>query len=348
MMMKKMLRLFGIIALLTLVLAGCMEIAPTPINIPADPSPAANVVEWGTVLNGKLFASFDKLPFLTPLSLKSDFKKIKISTTEKDLNLEKSIIHLFEGTVEKGFVLNKESTVRNVLDISIILDTTGSMGGAINGAKDSIINFAQSLKDSGLDAKIGIIPFDDYAPAQDMTDVDPKWLDLASPEEAQAYTTKLYAAGGGDGPENPYDALMYSWDNMSWRKGSQRIFIVITDINAHYKGDGTSYTSLLKSDLLAKMGGYATIHSVFVSNYRHSGDVPYSAPDDIRELSYKTGGIILYTSSGSVDLTTLGVKEYVLNSYVLIYKPGDPSLPVKVYIKDMQGREGSVPVVKFE
>jgi len=29
MMMKKMLRLFGIIALLTLVLAGCMEIAPT-------------------------------------------------------------------------------------------------------------------------------------------------------------------------------------------------------------------------------------------------------------------------------------------------------------------------------
>jgi len=51
------------------------------------------------------------------LSLKSDFKKIKISTTEKDLNLENSIIHLFEGTVEKGFVLNKESTVRNVLDI---------------------------------------------------------------------------------------------------------------------------------------------------------------------------------------------------------------------------------------
>jgi len=348
MMMKKMLRLFGIIALLTLVLAGCMEIAPTPINIPADPSPAAKVVEWGTVLNGKLFASFDKLPFLTPLSLKSDFKKIKISTTEKDLNLENSIIHLFEGTVEKGFVLNKESTVRNVLDISIILDTTGSMGGAINGAKDSIINFAQSLKDSGLDAKIGIIPFDDYAPAQDMTDVDPKWLDLASPEEAQAYTTKLYAAGGGDGPENPYDALMYSWDNMSWRKGSQRIFIVITDINAHYKGDGTSYTSLIKSDLLGKMGGYATIHTVFVRGYRHSGDAPYSDPDDIRELSYKTGGIILYTSSGSVDLTTLGIKEYVLNSYVLIYKPGDPSLPVKVYIKDMQGREGSVPVVKFE
>jgi len=61
-----MLRLFGIIALLTLVLAGCMEIAPMPINIPVDPSPSANVVEWGTTLNGKLFASFDKLPFLTP------------------------------------------------------------------------------------------------------------------------------------------------------------------------------------------------------------------------------------------------------------------------------------------
>jgi hypothetical protein len=305
-------------------LFSCSEIPQAPKVIPPDPTGTTKplISEYAAA---NIYGSVDKQPTLVPIAV-PDPVRVRISLPGVE-NLQPSELRVFEDNREQGFVLYKESSVKNKLDIAIILDVTGSMWNAIEGAKNSIISFANSLASSGLDVKIGVVPFDDYVNPPSDIDVKPGFLNLTSPASAQEYVASLYAGYGGDDPENPYDAIMFAATALEWRPGAQRIMIVITDAPAHYKGDGTPFAHFTKNEMLSTLVGYFVIHGAFVPGWYYSeSDTDFSDPGDVRELCQKTGGVIKYTdTSGNVDLMGLGIVEYVTSSWIVTFESDSPA-----------------------
>lgn len=118
------------------------------------------------------------------------------------------------------------------VDIVFAFDTTGSMGGEINGVKQTCIAFAQKLKDKKRDFRLGLVAFGDevrgvYKPSGDLTD---------NAEEFKSWISGLSATGGNDSPENQYAALKQA-SQMKFRSGTQKIVILITDAPPHHFGD---------------------------------------------------------------------------------------------------------------
>ncbi|MCX7653221.1 MAG: VWA domain-containing protein [Fervidobacterium sp.] len=332
--MKKSIILCIIFVTTILILYSCSNIPTAPSTIPKDPAGTTkpNVSSYSTI---GIYAVVDKQPTLLPIAV-PDYVKLRVSVPGFE-SLSPSNFRVFEDNKEQGFVVYKESTVKNKIDIAIILDVTGSMSPSIQGAKNSIIAFSQALKDSGLDVRIGVVPFDDYVNPPSDIEIEFPYLDLSSPDKAKDYVSELYAGFGGDTPENPYDAIMFAATALEWRVGSQKSMIIITDAPAHYKGDGTSFAHFTKSELLPYLVGYFTIHGAFVPGSFYSTSASsFSAENDPREICQKTGGVITYTDSyGNVDLTALGIVEYVESSWIVAFESDSsaPSHTIEVFFE---------------
>jgi len=322
--MKKLIP-FIAAGLFVLLFAACAEIPTLPTVIPPDPEGVTEPTTWGDSV--EVYGSIDKAPFLTPLDI-PDFVKVKVSIPEYlGADLTEDNFRVFEDGKAQGFLLFKESEKRSAADIMIILDTTGSMYNAIDGVKASIVNFIDNLKSSGMDVRVGVVPFDDAAPARDLyiDTVNRTWQDLTDLDTAEVYVNQLYATGGGDGPENPYAGVMFAWMNASWRRDAQKIFILITDAPAHDPddpGDAAGEDLYYKSEVIDAIRGFATLHAVVVPSWYYSeSDTDFTSPDDVREIAVETGGLVYYTDYyGNVDLTAIGVIEYVESSWIIVFE----------------------------
>lgn len=117
---------------------------------------------------------------------------------------------------------------RDTLEMVFVLDTTGSMGGLIDGAKQRIWGIINEVmqKPSKPRVKVGLVAYRDVGDAY-VTKVLPITEDLD-----KAYTTLMdyRADGGGDTPENVRKALAEGVKNAGWSASranlAQIVFLV--------------------------------------------------------------------------------------------------------------------------
>jgi Mg-chelatase subunit ChlD len=144
---------------------------------------------------------------------------------------------------------------RPKIEVCFVLDTTGSMGGLIEGAKQKIWSIANEMirAKPTPEIRIGLVAFrdrgDEYVTRDyDLTnDIDSVYGQLKS----------FRANGGGDEPESVNEALQDAVRNMSWsqdRKVLKMIFLV-GDAQPHMDyADGPKYPEVcqeaVKKDLL--------------------------------------------------------------------------------------------------
>jgi hypothetical protein len=112
------------------------------------------------------------------------------------------------------------------VEVAFVLDTTGSMGGLIDGAKRRIWSIARRIGEGRPrpDLRIALVAYRDLGDAYvtrvfDLTgDMDQVYQNL----------TSFQASGGGDGPEHVSAALSDAVTRISWsrRAGMQVIFLV--------------------------------------------------------------------------------------------------------------------------
>src|SRR5262245_57485034 len=120
-----------------------------------------------------------------------------------------------------------------VIEVVFVLDTTGSMGPLIEGAKRKIWSIATTLIDCSPDADIrmGLVAYrdigDDYVTKTFnlTTDIQGLYADLL----------QLQARGGGDWPESVNEALYVGVTKMNWSRGrdSTRIIFLVGDAPPH-------------------------------------------------------------------------------------------------------------------
>jgi hypothetical protein len=121
------------------------------------------------------------------------------------------------------------------VDIVFAVDTTGSMGGLLDGAKRTVWSIANQVRsiDPNADLRVGLVAYrdlgDDYV-TRDFAltdDLDAMYAELSS----------YQAAGGGDVPENVDAALYDAVHKMKWRSGAKKMVFLVGDAPPSSRGE---------------------------------------------------------------------------------------------------------------
>ena len=125
------------------------------------------------------------------------------------------------------------------VEVCFCLDTTGSMGGLIEGAKQKIWAICNQIAGGkpSPDVKVGLVAFRDKG-----DEYITKVFDLSEDLDAiHGHLKGFKAAGGGDGPEAVNQALDDAVNKMKWSAGDDvlRIVFLVGDAPPHmdYKDD---------------------------------------------------------------------------------------------------------------
>lgn len=130
------------------------------------------------------------------------------------------------------------------LDVYLLIDTTGSMGGAINGVKGSATTLLSDLYSemdaAGVDLRVGVGNYKDFPDDAYAFDHQLSPVGEDSSDKVVSAIKSWRASGGGDGPE----ATFYAFHQLAtdqdpdggaigWRDGATRVLIWIGDAPAH-------------------------------------------------------------------------------------------------------------------
>ena len=119
------------------------------------------------------------------------------------------------------------------VEVAFVLDTTGSMGGLIEGAKRKIWSIATAIVDSNPDADIrmGLVAYRDIG-----DDYVTRTFDLTTDiQDLYANLLELKARGGGDWPESVNEALDVTVNKLHWTPNGdvKRIVFLVGDAPPH-------------------------------------------------------------------------------------------------------------------
>ncbi|PSQ36242.1 hypothetical protein BRD08_05240, partial [Halobacteriales archaeon SW_10_66_29] len=118
------------------------------------------------------------------------------------------------------------------VDFVFLLDVTGSMSDELDGAKAEMQNFINTVEDEGIDARYALYLFGD----EEETGPPAVFLKQEFTSDGDEFNTAVQNTSleeevgfGGDGPEDNYEAILTADNDLSYRAGSQRVLIDITD-----------------------------------------------------------------------------------------------------------------------
>lgn len=152
------------------------------------------------------------------------------ASTDDPLTVTTDVENIGEagGTQEISAIFEGEATEESGtgdVDISFVFDTTGSMGGEISGAQESLKTFTENIEEGDGNARYSLVTFDDeYTIQEDYTsDVD----------RMQDSIDDMSASGGGDFEEDSYDAINASMNDLDERDDARQVIVHVTDASAH-------------------------------------------------------------------------------------------------------------------
>ena len=214
----------------------------------------------------------------------------------------------------------KPIVVKNQKDIELVfvVDTTGSMGGLIQGAKTkiwSIVNDVMQHQATNTKVKIGLVAYrdrgDDYVTKiTDLNDnLDKVYTDLMA----------FQAIGGGDEPEDVQRALAQSITNIQWSQqapGVSRIIFLVGDARPHT--DYKDYPSVVETAKSAHNRGII-INTVQCGNLQETDkfwrEIAQYANGEYFAIE-QNGGMVTITTPYDKELVQLGNK---LDSHYIPY-----------------------------
>jgi Mg-chelatase subunit ChlD len=200
------------------------------------------------------------------------------------------------------------------VDVVFVLDTTGSMGGLIQTAKEKIWSIATTMASAQQtpEIRIGLVAYRDRGDSY-VT----KTVDLSDDlDSVSAALMDFEAGGGGDSPESVNEALYSAVHNMSWSQQDQayQVIFLIGDAPPHMDYNEVRYPEIVASalgkgivintiqcgDMPSAIAPWTQIASLGNGNFfqveQAGGAVAYTTPfdEEIAELSAKLDDTRLY------------------------------------------------------
>ncbi|RPI69577.1 MAG: VWA domain-containing protein [Ignavibacteriae bacterium] len=213
-------------------------------------------------------------------------------------------------------------TDRIPVDFVFLVDITGTMQAYINGVKNNIEKFVDTLRTRGIEYRLGLILFSDiieqvYQPTSDV-------------REFNGWLSKVFASGGFDEKENALEAIREA-SRTKWNPAANRVLVMVTDAPYHQfgeKGNGRTYmTTETTIDLLKEQQiRLFAIASPDLDDYKTLSESTRGAVYDIRQPFSRV------LDQYSTQLTNLYALSYRSDSKVL-------SDSINVSIMDEQKNE---------
>lgn len=162
------------------------------------------------------------------------------------------IVGFYPGSESSGSITTTNVTIpitrqQPIIEAVFVLDTTGSMGGLIDAAKEKIWSIASTMATAqqAPEIRIGLVGYRDRGDSY-ITRITDLSSDLDS-----VYTTLMsfQARGGGDGPESVNQALYDAVHNISWSQNAAayKVVFLIGDAPPHMDyQDDVKYPETLK------------------------------------------------------------------------------------------------------
>lgn len=136
------------------------------------------------------------------------------------------------------------------IEVVFILDTTGSMGGLIDAAKEKIWSIASNMAsaESAPEIKMGLVAYRDRG-----DNYVTRTVDLSSDlDSIYATLMDFQADGGGDGPESVNQALYDAVNKISWSQNNNtyKVIFLVGDAPPHmdYQDDVKYPVTLTEAD----------------------------------------------------------------------------------------------------
>ncbi len=193
------------------------------------------------------------------------------------------------------------------IDVVFVLDTTGSMGGLIQTAKEKIWSIATTMASAqqAPEIRIGLVAYRDRNDAY-VTKVVDLSTDLDS---VYAALMDFEANGGGDTPESVNAALYDAVHNMSWSQEDQtyQVIFLVGDAPPHMDYNEVRYPEIVASAL----------DKGIVINTIQCGEIPMTVEPwtQIASLSHgeffqveQTGGAVAFTTPYDREIAELSAK----------------------------------------
>ncbi len=200
------------------------------------------------------------------------------------------------------------------IDVVFVLDTTGSMSGLIQTAKEKIWSIATTMASAQQtpEIRIGLVGYRDRGDAYVTKVVD------LSDDLDSVYATLMdfQADGGGDGPESVNKALYDAVHNISWSRDDQayQVIFLVGDAPPHMDYNEVRYPEIVASaaekgivvntiqcgDMALTVEPWAQIAALsngsFFQVEQAGSAVAFNSPydDEIAELSAKLDDTRLY------------------------------------------------------
>jgi len=109
------------------------------------------------------------------------------------------------------------------LDLVLVVDTTESMQFVIDQVKERTASLVRSIQGMVPTSRIGIVAYRDEG-----DDYVTRWTDLSfRTDKLLGFVSQINAAGGGDYEEAVLEAIDTAIQDLSWRKKSKKVIILI-------------------------------------------------------------------------------------------------------------------------
>jgi len=198
-------------------------------------------------------------------------------------------------------------TAKPKIDVVFVLDTTGSMSGLIQTAKEKIWSIATTMASAqqAPEIRIGLVAYRDRGDSY-VTKVVDLTTDLDS---VYATLMDFEADGGNDTPESVNKALYDAVHNMSWSEGEQayQAIFLVGDAPPHMDYNEVRYPEIIASAL----------DKGIVVNTIQCGDIPITVEPwtQIASLSHgeffqvdQAGGAVAFNTPFDEDIAELSAQ----------------------------------------
>lgn len=206
------------------------------------------------------------------------------------------------------------------VDLVLLIDTTNSMQSIIDDVKKEARTFIANLQQMVPASRVAVVAYRDKG-----DEYVTKWVDFSfKTEKVQGFVANLRADGGGDYAEAVYEGVDAAMTELSWRKTSRRILIIIGSSPPHAE----TMPALLKlvRDLKEKNGAIGAIdvtkrlHDEYErADWVAHGSIgefkPAPLPGFYKEVS-DTYSVI--TGQGGGELMALGEDKSLLRQVMIL------------------------------
>lgn len=149
------------------------------------------------------------------------------------------------------------------LDVVLVIDATSSMQFVIDDVRERLSDLVATLQRLVPTARVGIVVYRDQE-----DEYVTKWTDLSfHTNKLQSFLANISAAGGGDFEEAVRDALDAAVEDLTWRKKSKRVIILVGGSPPHAWDVDDVYR--IAHDFRGDRGQVNTIDVTRMAHYRH-------------------------------------------------------------------------------